>query len=336
MTPDATIYDVARQAGVSISTVSLAINHPERVKDATRQKVLAAADQIGFVPKERAVARARAGVGRIAVVAPFTSYPSYGRRLSGMFKQVNPEETQLLVIDHEDIAMSRSPFLESFPVRGHVDGLIIMGVPVEEKTIDRLIARVPAVLVDTRNSRLPSIWVDDFAGGQMVGARFRGWGHARVAFVRETEVSYLKDSPTQQRLDGLKSVMGSENVIEVTVSRSEHAGAEAVASLWSNERPWHPTAVFANRDLVALSLIAALRASGRRVPEDVSVVGFDDDPAAAAIGLSTISNPLEESGERAIQIVRDLMARSTIDAKAPLDVELPILFKDRSTAGPRS
>jgi len=127
--------------------------------------------------------------------------------------------------------------------------------------------------------------------------------------------------------------MGDDNVIEVTVSRSERAGAEAVASLWSNDRPWHPTAVFANRDLVALGLITALRATGRRVPEEVSVVGFDDDPAAAAVGLSTVANPLEESGERAIQIIQDLMARPSA-TQSPLDVELPVLFKDRFTAGP--
>jgi len=148
--PTPTIYDVARQAGVSISTVSLAINRPERVKDSTREKVLEAADKIGFMPKERAVARARAGFGRIAILAPFSSYPSYGRRLSGVLKGIDPEETQLLIIDHEDVAMSRSPFLESFPIRGHVDGLIIMGVPLEEKTIDRLVARVPTARSDDR------------------------------------------------------------------------------------------------------------------------------------------------------------------------------------------
>lgn len=330
----ATIYDVARRAGVSISTVSLAINHPERVKASTRDKVLAAVDQIGFVPKERAVARAKASLGRVAIVAPFTSYPSFGRRLSGALKAVNSEETQLLVVDHEDVAMSRSPFMESFPVRGYVDGLIVMGVPIDEKTIDRIVSRVPTVLVDTRNARLPSIWVDDFAGGQMVGARFRSWGHERVAFIRETEVSFLKNSPNQLRVDGLRSVMGAENVVEVTVSRSQRAGSEAVASLWADDRHWHPTAVFANRDLVALSVISALKASGRRVPEDVSVVGFDDEPAAAAVGLSTVSNPLEESGERAIGLIQELMAHSSASPEM-MDVELPILFRDRLTAAER-
>src|SRR5664279_5547553 len=96
---DNTIYEVAQRAGVSISTVSLAINHPDRVRADTRDRIMSVIDEIGFVPKERAVVRARAGVGRIAVLAPFTSYPAYSRRLNGILAELGRDGTQVIVYD---------------------------------------------------------------------------------------------------------------------------------------------------------------------------------------------------------------------------------------------
>lgn len=326
-----TIYEVARRAGVSISTVSLAINRPDRVKQETRARILAMADEVGFVPKERAVARARAGVGRIAMVAPFSSYPSFSRIMVGVLEELGDDATQLSVVDNEDVATSTSPYLETIPVRGHVDGVLISGVPVEERVVDRLANRLPAVLMGVRHPRLPSIWVNDFAAGQLAGAKLRAWGHQRVGYVRETEVSFLADSPAQQRVDGLRSVMGSENVVEVAVSRSESAGAEAVAALWGEEQSDPPTAVVAFRDLIALGIISTLIQAGFRVPEDISVIGFDDDPAAAAVGLSTILNPFEELGRQAVKALKHKLTHPHAE---PIDLELPVMFRDRRTAGP--
>ena len=99
-----TIYDVATAAGVSISTVSLALNTPERVSAATRDKVLVAADELGFVPKADAVTRARRGVGRIGVIAPFSSYPSFARRLNGVFSALREEALEVVVFDQQSAA----------------------------------------------------------------------------------------------------------------------------------------------------------------------------------------------------------------------------------------
>src|SRR3954447_12679967 len=97
----ATIRDVAGSAGVSVSTVSLVLNSPERVSDPTRQKVLAAVDALGFVPKAEAVARARRGVGRVGVLAPYSSYPSVARRLTGMLRAVGGRPVEVVLFDQE-------------------------------------------------------------------------------------------------------------------------------------------------------------------------------------------------------------------------------------------
>ncbi|MDR2454228.1 MAG: LacI family transcriptional regulator [Bifidobacteriaceae bacterium] len=342
----ATIYEVSERAGVSISTVSLAINHPERVKEATRRRILQTIDELGFVPKELAVARARAGLGRIAVVAPFTSYLSFSRRLAGMLAEA-AGQTQIVVYDHEDVATSSSPLLATMPVRGHVDGLVIMGVPLDQATAERLRRRLPTVLVDIRHAGLTSIYVDDVGGGQMVGEHLRQLGHQRVAFVREAERSHLPASPTQQRKDGLVAALGAANVQEIVIERGPGLGERALAG-WadlagaaggsgaggsggSGAGGSGPTAIVAHRDLVAVAAVAAARRAGFDVPRDLSVVGFDDDLVAQETGLTTVGQPFEESGALAFRLVRDLMADP---AAPPVEHLLPLKLAIRQTTAP--
>src|SRR3954468_21890859 len=99
-----TIYEVADRARVSISTVSNVLNKPDKVSPSTRARVLAAADELGFVPKFQAVHLARRGTGRIGVMAPFTSYASYLRRLSGVLTAATELDMDVLVFDHESAA----------------------------------------------------------------------------------------------------------------------------------------------------------------------------------------------------------------------------------------
>ncbi|WP_169792133.1 LacI family DNA-binding transcriptional regulator [Jiangella muralis] len=326
---DVTIYDVAERAQVSISTVSLALNHPARLKRSTLDRVLQVADDLGFVPKERAVVRARKGVHRIAAVAPFTSYASFSRRLAGVFDELGDRGEQLIVSDCADIAVSASPVLASIPVRGHVDGLLNLGVPLDEKIGERLRQRLPTVLLDTRYPGLPDISVDDHLGGRLVGEYLAGLGHRKVAFLNEVE-TYPFESPPVLRLAGLRSVLGSDAVVEITVPRGTSAGAEAVAQLLADGAS-PVTAVVGCRDLVALGALAELRARGLSVPGDVSVVGFDDDPVAEALGLTTVRHPFEESGRLALRTLRRMLAAP---GEPIASRRLPLTLVPRATTGP--
>ncbi|SEE24139.1 LacI family transcriptional regulator [Jiangella alba] len=321
-----TIYDVAERAQVSISTVSLALNHPARLKRSTLERVLQVADDLGFVPKERAVLRARKGVHRIAAVAPFTSYPSFSRRLAGVFDELGDRGEQLVVSDCADIAVSASPVLASIPVRGHVDGLLNLGVPLDEKIGERLRQRLPTVLLDTRYPGLPDICVDDHLGGRLVGEHLAGLGHRSVAFLNEVE-TYPFQSPPVLRLAGLRTVL---DVVEITVPRGTSAGAAAVARLFADGPP-AVTAVVGCRDLVALGALAELRARGLSVPGDLSVVGFDDDPVAEALGLTTVRHPFEESGRLALRTLRRMLAAPGEEIPSQ---RLPLTLIPRATTGP--
>jgi DNA-binding LacI/PurR family transcriptional regulator len=327
---DVTIYDVAERAQVSISTVSLALNHPARLKRSTLERVLQVADDLGFVPKERAVVRARKGVHRIAAVAPFTSYPSFSRRLAGVFDELGDSGEQLVVSDCADIAVSTSPVLASIPVRGHVDGLLNLGVPLDEKIGERLRQRLPTVLLDTRYPGLPDISVDDHEGGRLAGEHLAGLGHRTIAFLNEIE-TYPFESPPVLRLAGLRSVLGSGGVVELTVPRGTAAGATAVGRLLEDAGLRdRVTAVVGCRDLVALGALAELRRRGVDVPGEISVAGFDDDPVAEAVGLSTVRHPFEESGRLALRTLRRMLAEPGLPIASRT---LPLTLMPRATTG---
>ncbi len=134
----ATIYDVATRAGVSISTVSHTLNRPQRVHEATRQRVLDAIDELGYVPKATAMAHARKAVGRVGVIAPFSSYESYTRRLKGILQEARTDATEIVIYDQESAASASSPLLSALPVTRRLDGVVIMGVPLDDRLADRL------------------------------------------------------------------------------------------------------------------------------------------------------------------------------------------------------
>ena len=304
---EATIYDVAERAQVSISTVSLALNHPARVKASTLERVLGVADDLGFVPKARAVVHARRGLSRVAAVAPFTSYPSFSRRLSGVMEEIGDSGVQLVVADCADIAVSSSPVLASIPVRGYVDGLLNLGVPLDETIGERLKQRLPTVLLDTTYPGLTDISVDDHEGGRLLGEHLVRLGHRRVAFLNEVE-TYAFASPPVLRLAGLRQALGADAVVEITVPRGTAAGRQAVAALLAHPDSDAITAAVACRDLVAVGALAELRQRGVDVPGRMSVAGFDDDPVAEALGLTTVRHPFEESGRLAVRTLRRLLA----------------------------
>src|SRR5262245_16783646 len=157
--PDATIYEVAERAEVSISTVSRVLNTPEQVKEETRLRVLAAIDALGFVPRAEAAARARKGTRRIGVLAPFITYPSFVQRLRGVATLA--DSAYELVIYNVDSAARRDGYLSTLPVTRRLDGLIIMALPFEEEAAQRLlINELETVLLEFSHPSFSSVEID--------------------------------------------------------------------------------------------------------------------------------------------------------------------------------
>lgn len=309
MAGGATIYDVAKRAQVSISTVSLALNSPSRLKSTTLVRVMGAIDELGFVPKTEAVTRARRGVGRIGVIAPFTSFPSFGRRLNGVLSAVSGEPFEVVAFDQESAATSR---LETLPLTRRVDGLLVMSIPVGREIADRLMAQdVATVLVELSHPQFTSITIDNEAGGRMVAELLAQRGHERVAFVGHAQTVHDYVSQSEARLQGFRTGLAAAGIaLEAgDARRVEHsfAAAQAAATdLLTGDAP--PTAIFAYDDMLAGGVIAAARAQGVAIGADLAVVGFDDSDLAEALGLTSVSQPLEESGRLATQALMAQLA----------------------------
>jgi DNA-binding LacI/PurR family transcriptional regulator len=199
----ATIYDVAERAGVSISTVSLALNAPRRVKAETLERVLAAIDELKFVPKSEAVTRARRGVGRLGVIAPFTTYPSFARRLNGVLRATGDQSYEVVVYDQESAATST---LASLPLTQRLDGLIVMSIPFGDEIADRLVDQnIGTVLVELERPGFSSVTIDDVAGGRMAAKLLLDRGHSRFGFLGERQHDshgYLLQSNARRRRRG--------------------------------------------------------------------------------------------------------------------------------------
>lgn len=334
MAKPATIYEVAERAGVSISTVSNALNRPDRVSAATRDTVLRAADELGFVPKPAAVIQARKGLGRIGVLAPFTSYASFLRRLTGVMTQLRDQPFEVTVFDIESAATSSSPVLAASAIRGRLDGLIVMGERIDPAVEARLFDReMPTVVVDAESERFPVITTDDVRGGAIAADHLYELGHRRIGYLIEQQVSDY-ESQARRRLNGFSQTLAGRSHVDVTVAPTGGDVAQAKAAarvlLSSAHRP---TAVMAHFDDLAVGALQAARDLGLKVPEDVSVMGFDDGPTAEACGLTTVRQPLEETGVLAARLLVAEMAQRGPRTVTMLDCQLVSRF---STASPSS
>ena len=303
-----TIYEVANQAGVSITTVSHVLNRPDRVGAATRDRVLNVMDDLGFTPKPTAVSLARKGVGRIGVLAPFTSYASYAVRLTGVFEACADRNVDVVVFDVPSVAAAASPLLRTVPVTGRLDGLLIMGIPLESVTARRLSARkLATVLVDSLQQDLSRVNVDDEMGGYQIGSHLIGQGHRGFTYVSEGQRSADYTSPAQLRKRGLLRALQEAGLGEdalqhwIAHTNDVRGGREAAAEMLRLDRI--PTAVIGHHDGLASGLLAGFRAAGRSVPSETAVAGYDGTELAEALELTTVEQPFAETGRLAATLL---------------------------------
>src|SRR5260221_1881216 len=274
--PDVTIYDVAEKAGVSIATVSNAINSPTRVKPATLKRVLAAIDELGFVPKTEAIARARKGLGRIGVVAPFTTYASFNLRLRGVIEALRDQPFELAIYDQESLAV-RHDYLASLPIGRRLDGLIVMSLPFDEHVADRLLSReIETVLIRFGRTSFSSIVIDNVLGGRLAAQHLIAKGHTRCAFIGEQQVSdSVIVGQCQERLQGFRQALAEAGIplMDKYVSLDRLGVDEARQQTHHLfDLPEPPTANFAHKDNEAFGTIKAAREQGLSIPSELPAI----------------------------------------------------------------
>jgi LacI family transcriptional regulator len=327
-----TVYDVAKKAGVSIATVSRVLNSPELVKTETRRKVLFAIDELQFVPRADASARARKLVGRIGILTPFFTFPSFVQRMRGVATALvnSPFELVIYPVDSSD---RLEGYLAMLPITRRLDGLILMALPMDDAIADRLLAnRLETVLIEVDHPAFTRIVIDDFYGGELAAEHLIKKGHQRAAFMGPGELPDYSLHPEDKRFSGYRAVFEKAGLSlpneYYRCTALTHPDVHNELALWMN-LPEPPTAVFTASDDLAIRLLRAARVSGLDVPKDLAIIGFDDIDMAEQIGLTTISQSLDESGRLAVELLLD---RLESPSRPVQHIQLGLRLIERETA----
>ncbi len=326
-----TIYDVAERAGLSIATVSRVLNSPERVSTTSRQKVMQAIDQLGFVPNAEARARVLASTGRIGVITPFFTSPSFIDRLRGVASALSNSRYELVIYTVD--SMDRlDGYLSSLPLTGNLDGLIVISLPLDEVAAQRLRTNnLETVCIEQSVPGFSAILVDDHAGGRLAAQHLLENGHRRCAYVYFGESPEYSIHPEVQRLSGFREAL-AEHGVSLTdeyiryVPISRKGIREKLRELFELAEP--PTAIFAPSDDLAIRVIHRARELGVSCPRDLSVIGFDDIDIAEHVDLTTISQRLTDSGQMAVEL---LLARLAEPERPIQHIQLQVHLEERGT-----
>jgi DNA-binding LacI/PurR family transcriptional regulator len=326
-----TIYDVAELSGLSISTVSRVLNSPDRVSGETRARVLAAIDQLSFVPKAEARARALQSNWRIGVLTPFFTAPSFVQRLRGIDAALVNTTYELIIYTVESLNRLQG-YLASLPITGNLDGLIIMSLPINDEDADRLAKYGPeTVLIEYSKPDFCSVEIDDVAGGEMAAQYLAAKHHQRCAFVGDIDPPVYAIHPVISRLTGFRQGLVDAGLLlpEEYIRTSpydQEPTRQVVRELLCLPQP--PTAIFAAADIQAMGVLKVAQEFGLKVPDDLSVIGFDDLDMADYVGLTTIRQPLDDSG----RIAAELLLSRLADPDRPVQhVRLPLTIIERET-----
>jgi DNA-binding LacI/PurR family transcriptional regulator len=314
---------------VGVGTVSRVLNGSPSVSEDTRRRVLEAIATLDYQPSAVARALSTGRTHAVGVVAPFFTQPSVVERLRGMSRTLSQSRHQLILIDVERPEQRRDVF-RSASVRGRYDALLTVSLAPTETEARRLeAAGVPIVLIDRAHATLPSITVDDVAGGRLAAEHLIALGHRDVAFFGdETDNPFGFDS-SPLREEGFAAALADAGVPlapeRVVLRRHgrEPARAAATELLTGSERP---SAVFATSDMQAIGVLEAAQAAGLRVPGDLSVIGFDDVEAATYVRLTTVAQPLQESGAQGARMVLRRLAGEEVES-----IQLDLQVVDRGS-----
>jgi LacI family transcriptional regulator, galactose operon repressor len=293
------IRDVAARAGVGVGTVSRVLNDAPGVADATRERVRAVMDELGYRPSAAARNLSLGRTQTLGVIAPFFTQPSVVERLRGIDEVLGGSSYDLAIFNIETREQRRDA-LPRFARRDRVDGVLVISLPPSDAEV-RALRRdaLPTVLIDAAHPDLPHVVVDDVAGGELAARHLLEAGHRRIAFVGDVEDNPFGFTSSERRLRGMRAELARAGVALVPeyVKRGPH-GREVATALTAQllvlERP--PTAIFAASDVQAFGALDAAAQAGLSVPHGLSVIGFDDIDLAGAIGLTTVRQPLRETG----------------------------------------
>jgi len=334
----ATIRDVAKRAGVGLGTVSRVINDSPQVSEATRERVQAAITTLKFVPNPTARRLSLGKTLAIAVIVPWFTRPAEVERLRGVENTLAESEYDLVLYNVET-PTKRDTYFHDVPRRENTDGVMIISLSPRDDDVERLTnSNVPIVLVDANHKSLTSlnrVITDDVAGGCLATQHLIDLGHTRIGFISDLIDTPFNFTSSRDRLQGYRTALKAAGIpFRADYHRAGEHGRYEARRLAHEvlQLPDRPTAIFAASDTQALGVLEAAQDQRLQVPEDLSVIGYDDIEISEYIGLTTMRQMLYESGKRGVELLLDVLIDPAM--KPQCDVLPTELIARKTTAAP--
>lgn len=329
-----TIVDVANEAGVSFATVSRVLNNSAHVKPETRARVLSAMERLGFVANRQARSLAGGKTNCIGLLVPDLGTGYIGEIIRGIDAELTLRGIDLILYTTHRTASKEANYVANLAT-GMVDGLLLVLPRNPADYVGTLTRRnFPFVLIDHQGTGqdCPAVGATNWQGAYEATEYLIKLGHRRIGFITGS----MDLGCAQDRLAGYRAALRTYHIPEdpkliyegTFFQPDGYAGASAFLDL-----PDPPTAIFASNDVMAMGAMDAIRNRGLRIPDDISVLGFDDIPQASLVrpALTTVQQPLEKMGRLAAQMLLDLLENP---AQKVERIELPTKLIIRESCQP--
>ena len=328
----ATIKDVARAAGVSVASVSRALNGHESVTDATRQRIVAAAGQLRYVPHAAARSLITRRTDTIGVLLPDLHGEFFSELIRGIDAGARAIGRHLLISSSHGSEAEATQALRV--LQGRVDGMLVMSPHAGSDVLAaNLPATLPTVLLNTRVAAgsYPAFSVDNYGGAAAMMQHLFASGRQRIAFISGPDNNFDADERLSGYRDAIAQRSGASEIVlrgDFSESSGYRAGIEICAG---NDRP---DAIFAANDMMALGCLFALTEQGVAVPDEIALAGFDDIPIARFVTppLTTVRVRIADLGRRAFDRLAELIANGDDGAKTIERLDCDLVVRQSSGA----
>ncbi|WP_019636088.1 catabolite control protein A [Paenibacillus fonticola] len=312
-----TIYDVAREAGVSMATVSRVVNNNPNVKPQTRKKVYEAIERLGYRPNAVARGLASKKTTTVGVVIPDISNSIFAEIARGIEDIANMYHYNIILCNADKKKEKEIRVINTL-LEKQVDGLLFMGGAVTEEHIQAFQTSVPVVLCATsdEHGNIPSVDIDHEAAAFDAVSTLIRHGHREIAMISGT----LQDPANgYARFQGYKRALETagieyqEDLVRIGNYRYE-SGVEAMKYFLGLKK--RPTAIFAATDEMAIGAIHSIQDEGLKVPEDFSIISVDNIRMASMVRpqLTTVAQPMYDLGAVAMRLLTKLMKKETVES----------------------
>ena len=301
-----TIYDVAKEAGVSIATVSKVINNTGNMRESTRKRVLETMKEMNYTPSIMASALTGKSTQTLGLLVPDISNPFFAEMAKTIEDRAHEEGLSVIICSTDANPEKERKYLEVLQQK-QADGILIASKFQDDTLLDDLIERnVPLVMltIDDPTMNVSKVSIDDFKGGFIATNHLLNQGHENIVMIAEHAYS------SRMRVYGYREAheLMSRKVQEDNIMYAEatiEGGKHCFEEIFKRNNAKLPSAIFACNDLLAIGIIHAAKEYGISIPEDLSVIGFDNTILATTSvpALTSVSQPVEDMGKMSVDLL---------------------------------